>query len=85
MNLLIMKCKKKEFYVQMNENLILSFALKSRTRCFQFISSAYTAGSDHIECPEAAVNATHFTNVYEESRAHAENTISRRYREGDLP
>jgi nucleoside-diphosphate-sugar epimerase len=76
---------KKEFYFQMNENLILNFALKSRTRCFQFISSAYTAGSDRIECPEAAVNATHFTNVYEESKAHAENTISRRCREGDLP
>jgi nucleoside-diphosphate-sugar epimerase len=76
---------KKEFYFQMNENLILNFALKSRTRCFQFISSAYTAGSDRIECSEAAVNATHFTNVYEESKAHAENTISRRCREGDLP
>ncbi|MGA3287987.1 MAG: SDR family oxidoreductase [Bacteroidota bacterium] len=80
-----MKYMKKEFSFQMNENLMLNFALKSKTRCFQFISSAYAAGSDRIECPKAAVNATHFINVYEESKAHAENTISRRCREGDLP
>ena len=47
---------------------ILNFALKSKARCFHFISSAYAAGSDSIECPEAPVNATHFTNVYEESK-----------------
>jgi nucleoside-diphosphate-sugar epimerase len=64
---------------------ILNFALKSKARCFHFISSAYAAGSDCIECPEAPVNATHFTNVYEESKAHAENIVSRRCREGGLP
>jgi nucleoside-diphosphate-sugar epimerase len=64
---------------------ILNFALKSKARCFHFISSAYAAGSDCIECPEASVNATHFTNVYEESKAHAENIVSGRCREGGLP
>ena len=64
---------------------ILNFALKSKARCFHFISSAYAAGSDYIECLEAPVNATHFTNVYEESKAHAENIVSGRCREGGLP
>lgn len=64
---------------------ILNFALKSKARCFHFISSAYAAGSDCIECPEAPVNATHFTNIYEESKAHAENIVSGRCREGGLP
>jgi len=62
---------------------ILNFALKSRTRCFHFISTAYAAGTDNIECPEAPVNSAHFTNVYEESKAHAELKVSKRCREGE--
>jgi nucleoside-diphosphate-sugar epimerase len=69
------------------ENLteILNFALKSRTGCFHFISSAYAVGTDNIECPEAPVNSVHFTNVYEESKALAENIVSQKCREGELP
>jgi nucleoside-diphosphate-sugar epimerase len=63
---------------------ILNFALMSRTRCFHFISSAYAAGSDSIECPEAPVNSVNFTNVYEESKAQAEKIISERCRESRL-
>lgn len=69
------------------ENLseILNFALESRTNFFHFISSAYAAGTDRIECPETPVNSVHFNNVYEESKAHAEYIISQRCREGGLP
>ena len=64
---------------------ILNFACKSGTRCFNFISSAYAAGTDHVECSEAPVSSTHFTNVYEESKAKAEKIVSGRCREGKLP
>jgi len=68
-----------------NLSEILNFALKSRTSFFHFISSAYAAGTDGIECPEALVNSVHFNNVYEESKAHAENIVSQRCREDKLP
>jgi nucleoside-diphosphate-sugar epimerase len=64
---------------------ILNFARKSRARCFHFISTAYAAGTDRIECPEAPVNSVHFTNIYEESKALAENIVSGRCREDKLP
>jgi nucleoside-diphosphate-sugar epimerase len=64
---------------------ILNFALKSKTRCFHFISSAYAAGIDHLECTEAPVTSTDFTNVYEESKAKAEKVVSGRCREAELP
>lgn len=64
---------------------ILNFASKSRATFFHFISSAYAAGTDTIECPEAPVNSVHFTNVYEESKARAEYTVSVRCKEGKIP
>lgn len=64
---------------------ILNFALKSRTSFFHFISSAYAAGTDTMECPEAPVNSVHFTNVYEESKAGAENIVSERCMKGKIP
>ena len=68
-----------------NLSEILNFALKSSANFFHFISSAYAAGTDRIECPEAQVNSAHFNNVYEESKAHAEYIVSQRCREGRLP
>jgi nucleoside-diphosphate-sugar epimerase len=69
------------------ENLseILNFALTGSANFFHFISSAYAAGTDGIECPEALVNSVHFNNVYEESKANAEYLVSQRCREGKLP
>ena len=60
---------------------ILNFAHESKTPCFHFISTAYAAGSDRIECPEAQINTAHFTNVYEESKARAESIVSGRCQE----
>jgi nucleoside-diphosphate-sugar epimerase len=64
---------------------LLRFAHESRTPHFYFISTAYAAGSDRIECPEAPINSVHFTNVYEESKAQAENIISSACRKFDIP
>jgi len=64
---------------------ILDFAVASGARRFSYISTAYAAGTDQRECPEAPVSAAHFTNVYEESKAEAEGIIARRCREGKVP
>lgn len=69
------------------ENLseILNFAVKSHAKFFHLISSAYAAGTDRIECYEAPVISEHFNNVYEESKALAENIVSQRCRKEKLP
>ncbi len=69
------------------ENLseILDFAVKSHTKFFHLISSAYAAGTDRIECYEAPVISRHFNNAYEESKALAENTVSQRCNKEKLP
>jgi len=54
---------------------ILDFARRSRARRFYFLSSAYAAGIDNSECPEAPVRSLHFNNVYEESKALAESRV----------
>jgi len=64
---------------------ILNFMSRSKTRCFHFISTAFAAGTGTTECHEAPVNSANFTNVYEESKAHAENIIIVRCSENDVP
>jgi nucleoside-diphosphate-sugar epimerase len=64
---------------------ILNFALKSRSQWFHLISSAYASGTDNIECREALMSSSHFTNVYEESKARAENKVSEICKRGELP
>ncbi len=64
---------------------IMNFAQSSKTSCFHFISTAYAAGIDYIECPEAPVISTHFTNVYEESKARGEWEVSARCQEKRIP
>ena len=54
---------------------ILDFARRSRARRFYFLSSAYAAGIDDSACPEAPVRSLRFNNVYEESKALAENRV----------
>ncbi len=64
---------------------ILGFARGSRARCFYLLSSAYAAGIDGSECPEAPVCSLHFNNVYEESKALAEKAVSGKCRENGIP
>jgi nucleoside-diphosphate-sugar epimerase len=67
-----------------NLNEIMNFAEQSRTSYFHLVSSAYAAGTDSRECPEALVNSAHFNNVYEESKAQAEEIVSARCRKEKL-
>lgn len=64
---------------------ILHFAARSRTRCFHLLSSAYAAGIDRSDCTEAPVRSLQFNNVYEESKALAEDAVSGRCREHGIP
>lgn len=63
---------------------ILNFAIKSKTPCFHFISTVFAAGTDQVQCHEEPVNSVNFVNVYEESKAYAENIVSRRCRESGI-
>ncbi|MBN2862356.1 MAG: SDR family oxidoreductase [Bacteroidales bacterium] len=64
---------------------ILNFATISRAKFFHLISSAYAAGTDRIECYETPVISEHYNNVYEESKALAENIVAQRCRKEKLP
>ena len=56
---------------------ILEFSRLARISFFHYISTAYVAGNSVISCREILSAAKTFTNVYEESKAAAENIISR--------
>ncbi len=68
-----------------NLSEILNFTIKSRAAFFHFVSSAYAAGTDSLECQEDLAGSTHFTNVYEESKALAEFKVTDRCSEGKIP
>ena len=55
---------------------ILGFSKKADVSFFHYISTAYVAGSGTVYCKEILSSAKIFTNVYEESKAAAENIIS---------
>jgi len=59
-----------------NLNGILEFSKKADISFFHYISTAYVAGSGTVYCKEILSTAKSFTNVYEESKAAAENIIS---------
>ena len=64
---------------------ILNFACKSNTPYFHFISTAFAAGTDLVDCTESPVISDHFTNVYEESKAQAEKIISGKCNREGIP
>jgi nucleoside-diphosphate-sugar epimerase len=55
---------------------ILEFSKKADVTFFHYISTAYVAGTGNVYCKEILSSAKTFTNVYEESKAAAENIIS---------
>ncbi len=55
---------------------ILEFSKKANITFFHYISTAYVAGIGTVFCKETLSSAKTFTNVYEESKATAENIIS---------
>jgi nucleoside-diphosphate-sugar epimerase len=64
---------------------ILDFARRSRARYFHLLSSAYAAGIDRSDCPELPVRSRNFNNVYEESKALAENAVGVTCRQHGIP
>lgn len=55
---------------------ILEFSKNAYISSFHYISTAYVAGTGVSFCKEILSSAKSFTNVYEESKAAAENIIS---------
>lgn len=55
---------------------ILEFSKNAHVNFFHYISTAYVAGSGVTHCKETLTSVKTFTNVYEESKAAAENIIS---------
>ncbi len=61
------------------ENLpaLLEFAYDASVQRLYYVSTAYASGLCQGLCKELPITATRFNNVYEESKAQAENTIMR--------
>lgn len=55
---------------------ILEFASDSKSTFFHYISTAYVSGMNVTVCREILSDSTEFLNVYEESKARAENIIA---------
>ena len=55
---------------------ILEFSKNANVSFFHYISTAYVAGTGATDCKEILSSSKTFTNVYEESKAAAENIIS---------
>ena len=55
---------------------ILEFSKNAKVSFFHYISTAYVAGSGTTDCKEILSSSKTFTNVYEESKAAAENIIA---------
>jgi nucleoside-diphosphate-sugar epimerase len=60
-----------------NLNGILEFSRNAHVSFFHYISTSYVAGTGITYCKEILSFSTTFTNVYEESKAAAENIIYR--------
>ena len=56
---------------------ILQLVKKSRASCFHYFSTVYASGAVAGVVPELPVHTDHFHNVYEESKAIAELSVSR--------
>ena len=66
-------------------NGILEFAANSRAKSFHYISTAYVAGANNILCKETLPGTSGFVNVYEESKARAENIMASSCEKNSIP
>jgi nucleoside-diphosphate-sugar epimerase len=64
---------------------ILEFSKNAHVNFFHYISTTYVAGTGVTYCKETLSSVKTFTNVYEESKAAAENIISRFCDKNDIP
>ena len=58
-----------------NISELLKFVSDSKAEKLYYISSAYASGIQEGKCMETPISSNSFTNVYEESKAMAENII----------
>src|ERR1035437_10449433 len=71
--------RKREIVFKSNVNSlegILDFAVNAQVKFFHYISTAYVAGANITVCKERLSSSSDFINVYEESKALAENIIA---------
>jgi len=64
---------------------ILNMAENAEISAFHYISTVYSAGIDYYEVSESPVTSRSFVNVYEESKAEAEKTVSERCGSRSIP
>jgi nucleoside-diphosphate-sugar epimerase len=55
---------------------IIEFAKNSNAPWFNYVSTAYAAGIASEHCPEAPLTSDKFVNVYEETKARAEQEVA---------
>lgn len=63
---------------------LVDYAVKARIFSLVHISTAYAAGRQCGPCPEEPINNQRFYNVYEESKAVAENLLLERCRKENI-
>ena len=64
---------------------LLDLAVDSRAEHLYYVSSAYACGQCTGLCMETPIKNQRFTNVYEESKAQAEEIIRRSCQDNDVP
>ena len=64
---------------------ILEFAVNANVNFFHYISTAYVAGANVTICKESLSSSADFVNVYEESKAKAENIIAAFCKKNSIP
>lgn len=64
---------------------ILEFAVNAGVNFFHYISTAYVAGNNVTICKERIISSGDFINVYEESKARAENIINTFCKKNEIP
>ena len=64
---------------------LIELARNSGAPWFHYVSTAYAAGTSNPYCPEAPVTGETFVNVYEETKARAEQEVAARCRMHGIP
>ena len=80
--------RKREIVFKSNVNSlegILDFAVNAQVKFFHYISTAYVAGANITVCKERLSLSSDFINVYEESKALAENIIAEFCTKNSIP
>jgi nucleoside-diphosphate-sugar epimerase len=80
--------RNRERVVETNVNglsTLIDFAIDSEAEHMYYVSTAYACGLCEGACMEAPIAGEHFTNVYEETKALAEEILARRCDAAGMP